>query len=167
VIGTEAFKAAFESARHSVFRLETLQYYAGDPNFDRFMTGGTWEDTDSKRHWVDLVRRRSRDGVVMRRVHVVTEPWSDYVRFEIAWSYPPNVAAGEDIRIITGSAPWPGPDFWMFDDRHVWLMRYTSDGALERVEDVSASAAVVSACLDRREQALSLAEALPAVPQSR
>jgi hypothetical protein len=167
VIGTEAFQAAFESARNSIFRLETLQYYTGDPNFDRFKADEVWEDTDSKQHWVDLVRRRVRDGVVMQRVHVVTEPWSDYVRFEIAWSYPPNVAAGEDIRIITGSAPWPEPDFWMFDDRYVWLMHYTSDGVLERVEDVSASAVMVTACLARKEQALRVAEALPAVPQSR
>lgn len=165
MIGTEAFQAAFESAQHSIFRLETLQYYAGDPNFDRFLAGGTWEDTDSKRHWVDLVQRRRRDGVVMQRVHTVTEPWSDYVRFEITWSYPLNVAAGEDIRIITGSAPYPQPDFWMFDDRYVWLMHYTSDGALERVEDVSTSMATVTAFQARKEQALRLAEALPAVSQ--
>lgn len=167
MIGTEGFRSAFESARHSIFRLETLQHYEGDPNFDRFMTGGTWNDTDSKRHWVDLVRRRTQDGVVMRRVHVVTEPWSDYVRFEIAWSYPPNVTAGEDIRIITGTAPWPGPDFWMFDDRSVWLMHYTGDGDLERVEDVSASPAMVTACQARKEQALRVAEALPMVPRPR
>jgi hypothetical protein len=167
VIGTEAFQAAFESARYSIFRLETLQYYAGDPNFDRFLVGGAWEDTDSKRHWVDLVRRRRRDGVVVQRVHTVTEPWSDYVRFEITWSYPLNVAAGEDIRIITGSAPWHEPDFWMFDDRFVWLMHYSADGVLQRVEEVSASAALVTACLARKEQALREAEALPAVPSSR
>lgn len=161
MVGTAEFQAAFESASRSIFRLETLQYYAGDPNFDRFLAGETWEDTESKRHWVDLVLRRRRDGVVMQRVHAVTEPWSDYVRFEITWSYPPNVTAGEDVRIISGATAWPGPDFWMFDDRYVWLMHYTVDGALERVEDASASAPAVAACLTREALALRVAEALP------
>lgn len=164
MIGTEAFQAAFGSARYSIFRLETHQHYAGDPNFDRFMAGGTWEDTDSKRQWVDLVRRRREDGVVMQRVHIVTEPWSDYVRFEITWSYPPNVAAGEDIRIVTTPAPWPEPDFWIFDDRYVWLMHYTADGALQRVEDVSDSAPTIAACLARKGLALRVAEPLPRAP---
>jgi len=78
VIGTRAFQDAFETARHSIFRLETFQFYAGDPNFDRFLAGGSWQDTDSKRHWLDLVRRRVADGVTMQRVHTVTEPWTDY-----------------------------------------------------------------------------------------
>jgi len=167
VIGTRAFQEAFETARHSIFRLETLQFYAGDPNFDRFMAGESWEDTDSKRHWVDLVRRRVADGVTMQRVHAVTEPWSDYVRFEITRSYPPNVAAGEDIRIINGRRPWPGPDFWMFDDSRVWVLHYTDDGALECVEDMSGEASTVDACLISKVQALRDAEPLPEAPSGR
>ena len=162
MIGTAAFQDAFENATRSVFRLETLQYYAGDPNFDRFLAGKTWQDTDSKRHWVDLVRRRAGQGVCMQRVHVVTEPWSDYIRFELTWSYPPNVAAGEDIRIVTTPGGWAGPDFWMFDDRQVWLMHYDAEGALERVEDVSASEATLRACSARKAEALAEGTPLPA-----
>lgn len=163
MIGSEAFQEAFENAQRSIFRLETLQYYADDPNFDRFVTGETWQDTDSKRHWVDLVQRRVGEGVVMQRVHVVTEPWSDYVRFELTWSYPPNAAAGEDIRILTTAARWAGPDFWMFDDQQVWLMHYDAAGALERVEDASASESTVRACLARKKRAMEGSEPLPAV----
>ena len=111
---------------------------------------------------MDLVRRRVADGVTMQRVHTVAEPWTDYVRFEITWSYPPNIAAGEDIRIITTSRPWAGPDFWMFDDRRVWVLHYAPDGALERVEDVSRSASAVAACVDRRNHALRCARPLSA-----
>jgi hypothetical protein len=163
VIGTSAFQDAFEKAQRSVFRLETLQHYAGDPNFDRYQAGEAWQDTDSKRHWVDLVRRRVNQGVVMQRVHVVTEPWSDYVRFELTWSYPPNIAAGEDIRIITAPTAWPGPDFWLFDDRQVWLMHYDANGVLVQVEDVSASETTVRACQVRKQQALTASEPLRAV----
>ncbi len=163
MIGTAGFQEAFETAQRSIFRLETLQYYAGDPNFDRYRAGEGWQDTESKRHWVDLVQRRVGQGVAMQRVHVVTEPWTDYVRFELTWSYPHNLAAGEDIRIVTAADPWPGPDFWMFDDRRVWSMSYDATGSLIRVEDVSASESTVQACLARKEQALAAAEPLHAV----
>jgi hypothetical protein len=154
VIGTAAFQQAFENAQRTIFRLETLQYYQGDPGFDRYQAGEAWQDTDSKRHWVDLVRRRVSQGVLMQRVHVVTEPWSDYIRFELTQSYPPNLTAGEDIRIVTAPAPWVGPDFWMFDDQQVWLMHYDEAGALVGVEDASASTATVRACVARKEEAL-------------
>lgn len=163
MIGTPAFQEAFETAQHSIFRLETLQYYAGDPNFDRFEAGEAWQDTDSKRHWVDLVRRRAGQSVVMQRVHVVTEPWTDYVRFELTWSYPPNVEAGEDVRIITAAAPWTGPDFWMFDDQQLWLMNYDPAGFLTGVEDATASSTTLRACLTRKAQALAVSAPLRAV----
>lgn len=163
MIGTPAFQDDFENAQESVFRLETLQHYAGDPNFDRFRAGEAWQDTDSKRHWIDLLGRRTGQGVVMQRVHVVTEPWSDYVRFELTWSYPPNVAAGEDIRIVTSPTAWPGPDFWLFDDRRVWVMHYDSDGVLVQVEDVSTSEITVQECRVRKRQALTAGAPLHAV----
>lgn len=167
MIGTPAFQDEFEHARHSIFRLETLQHYAGDPNFTRFQTGQPWEDTASKLHWADLVRRRVAEGVAMQRVHVVTMPWSGYVRFEITWSYPHNTSAGEDIRIISDTAPWPDPDFWMFDDERVWLMHYRPDGALERVEDASTSTSTVRACLALKQRALAAGQPLPSVTPAR
>jgi hypothetical protein len=163
VIGTPAFQDEFELARHSIFRLETLQHYGGDPNFTRFQTGQSWQDTESKRHWVDLVKRRVADGVAMQRVHVVITPWADYVRFEITWSYPPNAAAGEDIRIVSATQPWAGPDFWMFDDDRVWLMHYRHNGDLERVEDASGCTSTVRACLALKRRALAAGESLPVV----
>ena len=58
----------------------------------------------------------------MSRVHVVSEPVSDYVRFELLHVYPANVEAGEDVRILgrAKAEAQPGPscdgDFWLFDD---------------------------------------------------
>jgi len=34
----------------------------------------------------------------------VVEPLTDYLRYELGWSYPPNVKAGEDIRILPAEA---------------------------------------------------------------
>ena len=46
-------------------------------------------------------------GKVFQRVHVVTEPLTDYLRYELGWSYPPNVEAGEDIRILSRAESGP------------------------------------------------------------
>jgi hypothetical protein len=40
-------------------------------------------------------------GKVMQRVHLITEPPTDYLRFELAF-YRGSVLAGEDIRILPG-----------------------------------------------------------------
>lgn len=124
---------AFETAQHSIFRLETLQHYAGDPNFARFLAGEQWQDTDSKRHWCDLVRRKTSEGVTMQRVHVVIEPLTDYMRFELSWSYPQNAEAGEDISVLPTEKPWTPLDFWLFDDAQLWVMLYDEDGSLTEV----------------------------------
>ena len=84
----------------------------------------------------------------VQRVHVVEEPLTDYLRFELTWSYLPNVHAGEDIRIVP-VAPgdtWPcglpeRTDFWMFDFSVLYALRYDQDGswiATEQVTDRSA-----------------------------
>ena len=68
----------------------------------------------------------------MQRIRVIRE-LTDYIRFEMGWGYPPNVAAGEDIRIFelkAGNEALPVEhDFWLFDDRIAVRMDYTSDGA--------------------------------------
>lgn len=133
------FDAAFDTARSSAFRLETLQSYGNsgeDPALDAFVTGQPYVLTAGKRNWTALVLDRRRTGCVMQRVHVVTEPLTDYALFELTWGYAPNVNAGEDIRIILIGAdqPWPTDlpqdrDFWLFDARTLYAMRYDQDGA--------------------------------------
>lgn len=131
---------AFENAQHTIFRLETLQHYAGDPED---------ELGEAKQHWCDLVRRRVADGVTMQRVHLVKYPLTDYMRFEMAWSYPPNIAAGEEVRIAL-DGDW-STDFWMFDDREVWVMHYNPAGDLLYAEQVTRPQAVQSAVQIKRE----------------
>lgn len=141
MIGTQAFQDAFWNARESVFRLESLQHYAGDPNHARYEHGEPWQQTESKNHWVDLVSRRVADGVSMQRVRLVTEPWTSFTAFELTWSYPHNTAAGEDIRVIAYGADERPPrtlpqmtDFWLFDEAELWWLSYDMHGALTGVE---------------------------------
>ncbi|MGH3937593.1 MAG: DUF6879 family protein [Pseudonocardiaceae bacterium] len=56
-----------------------------------------------------MIDANARAGKAVQRVQVVLEPLTDYLRFELTWGYEPNVAAGEDVRIIPvgQGGSWP------------------------------------------------------------
>lgn len=149
--GAPEFSAWFSSFRRSCFRLETLQHYTSpieDELARAFNAGDSPAPHAGKRDWMELVDVAVVDGRVMQRVHVVREPVTSYVAFEIAWSYAYNVAAGEDVRIIPvpDTQRWPvgvsQQDFWLFDDTELFDMRYTPDGVWVGVEHVDEDAAL-------------------------
>jgi hypothetical protein len=95
----------------------------------------------------------------MRRVHVVQESLTDYLRFEIGYGYPPNVAAGEDVRILVGRPGefgLPDEDYWLFDSRHLWVMEYDDGGRFLKARKVDDAHATVQHNY-WRDKALSLA----------
>jgi len=119
------FDDHFERAEVNIFRLETLQCYGNsgeNPALAAFEAGEPRLITSGKREWVALIGDRTAAGCTMQRVHVVSEPISTYLQFELTWSYQPNVAAGEDIGIVPvppGDPRHSGlperTDFWLFD----------------------------------------------------
>ncbi|MFJ1545880.1 DUF6879 family protein [Streptomyces sp. NPDC088246] len=70
-------------------------------------------------------------GKQVSRVHVLTSPLTDYLRYELS-AYPGNIRAGECIGITDLSElsvhGLPDHDFWLFDDREVYRMHYTDTG---------------------------------------
>jgi hypothetical protein len=151
--------------RYSLFRLETLQAYSGssaDEAFAAYRAGRPIPVTSELREWCARVRQRVRDGCAVQRVHVVTEPTTEYMGFELA-SYAPNVDVGEDVRIIRveeGGA-WPADvsrqDFWLVDAHELWVMGYAEDGAWLGAEPVSDPGEIVAAC-HARDAALAQAQ---------
>lgn len=104
------------------FRLETLQDYAGVSGDERDRVSA-W--LRGQRHFRSLhdedgyLRRAAQhaiEGKRRSRVHVVSFPLSDYVRYELD-AYRENVAVGEVVGIADErDIPDPlGPDFWLFD----------------------------------------------------
>ena len=97
------FDALFTSFKYTAYRLETLQAYdlsyEVEP-FQAFLAGHPRPADSSKDQWVGMIKAAVEAGKVFQRVHVVTEPLTDYLRYELGWSYPPNVEVGEDIRIL-------------------------------------------------------------------
>ncbi len=126
--------ALFENVQESWFRLETLQAYSVEyerDEYEAFKRTGRLEREPGS--WQDLIRRHTASGRQLRRVHVVIEPLTDYLRYEMA-AYLQNSQAGEDIRLIpTPQGAWPAGlprnrDFWLFDDRDIWEMSYDDQG---------------------------------------
>jgi hypothetical protein len=82
--------------------------------------------------WVELVRRTVARGVTVRRARIVSEPVSDYIRFEHAGT-PVNVEAGEQVRWLArrraSDIALPGNDFWLIDGRLIRWNHFAGNGA--------------------------------------
>jgi hypothetical protein len=99
-----------------------LAWLAGDrENFRRRLT----------RPWLDLIREVTGRGVQVRRVRVVSEPVTDYIRFEHATTEA-SVTAGEDVRwlprhLATGLL-LPANDCWVFDGQRAQFNYFSGPG---------------------------------------
>ncbi|MFH8476557.1 DUF6879 family protein [Streptomyces sp. NPDC018000] len=109
-------------------------------------------------------------GVVMRRLRVVSEPLSDYVRYECNGTFT-NVAAGEDVRWLPRSRArdllLPALDGWVMDEETVILHHFSGEGrwtgpGMEVVHDPVLAGRYVSAYEAAWEQAIPHAEYRPA-----
>lgn len=143
-LSPEEFGEAFDGLfTRSAFRLELLDRYAAANETEplRRFRLGLPQDPAWREPWKQFVRASVRDGKQLARVHVLGEPLSDYLEFELTCAYPANVAAGEDVRILDADR-WttlhtlsvPEYDFWLFDDCVVAVMYYDNFGNLLRVD---------------------------------
>lgn len=98
--------------------------------------------------WLDIVRETVGRGVEMRRVRVVSEPLSEYMRFSHAGTQL-NVDAGEHIRWMprrnTSDIALPGNDFWLYDGTLAKIHHFTGDGA-SAGHELTQDPAVVDLC---------------------
>jgi hypothetical protein len=153
MIPPAGFSVITQPFRRSAFRLETLQDYSGsgeDPHLAAFLAGKPRPPSPEHEQWAGAVRAHRRAGRVLQRVHVVTEPLSDYIRWELSWGYQPGVAAGEEVCIIpVADGEWPVEvphrDFWLFDDTELYDMHYTLDGTWLGAEPVTDSSRIEQA----------------------
>lgn len=152
--GDPGFRALFDTFERSVFRLETRQVYRGPREhalLAEFVAGRPKPEDPAKADWGAMVAFNARAGKVQQRVHVVQEPLTDYLCFELTWGYQPNVEAGEDIRIVTTNDGWPRElpqrhDFWLLDDERLFDMRYSPAGVWLGAERVTDPVAIERAC---------------------
>ncbi|MGH3309103.1 MAG: DUF6879 family protein [Streptomyces sp.] len=108
-----------------------VDYETGD--FAAWRKTGRWDNPEYWNPWTSLVRDAVGRGVEMRRVRIVSEPVTEYIRFEYAGTVN-NVSAGEKVRWLprrqTSGIALPGNDFWLFDGQLVEWNHFTGDGGL-------------------------------------
>ncbi|MFE1150813.1 DUF6879 family protein [Streptomyces albidoflavus] len=111
-----------------------------DAAFAAFLAGERNDLADRDAWWNDFHSANASAaarGVSVRRMRVVSEPVTDYIRFEYACT-PQNIAAGEEVRWLTRRNArgllLPASDLWIFDDRLVRYSIFSGGGAF--VEDL-------------------------------
>jgi hypothetical protein len=128
------FTDLFTEFDHEAVHLEMRDSYGTAielPHMAQWAAGEP-DDLEWLRPWCDQVRLHVAEGKTYRRVHVVSEPLSDYQR----WSHSimqPHIDAGTDLRWVgrrqVSSVAFPGNDFWMFDGHLVVFHHYAGNGA--------------------------------------
>lgn len=150
----DEFNRLFLDFRYTCYRLETLQRY--DVSYEReeyrrFLAGEAQGASPGIAGWIEgTVSKAVSAGKCMRRVHVVEEPLSDYVRYEFGWAYEHTVSAGEDVRLIpVEPGGWPEGlphyDYWLFDSALLVAMYYDDNGTFSEAEIVDDPRKVVDA----------------------
>jgi hypothetical protein len=147
----DAWRTFFDSYRQEAFRLETLSAYAvssEQSEYESYLAAGTL-DIPEDDSWLVRVRNFRSTGRWIGRVHVITWPLTDYLRYEFA-VYQHTARAGEDVRILDlAERPDPGlpqQDFWLFDETSVVRMDFRPDGTQtgrELLEDIDPAPYVV------------------------
>jgi hypothetical protein len=133
--GQHSFAELLASTTASVIRFEMRDSY--DETEEGF---AEWQATGDTEAYVwgdhlDTIRAASSRGVRIRRVRIVSEPLSEYIRWEHACT-DNNIRAGEDIRWLprTRAADLllPGADCWVFDHRVIRWNFQRGDGTNPR-----------------------------------
>ncbi|MGB3440432.1 MAG: DUF6879 family protein [Actinophytocola sp.] len=129
----DAWREFFDSFTQEAFRLETLPAYrvgSEQGEYEKFLRTGELNIPDDDA-WLTRVRHFRKTGRTVRRVHLISWPLTDYLRYEFS-VYRYTVAAGEDVRIMdTTNHPdvrLPDHDYWLFDNEAVVRMDYSTDG---------------------------------------
>lgn len=151
LLDADQFGTLFDTFEHTAFRLETRDRYNEPVEAEplrRFFAGEP-DDREWFMDWYQAVRRRSAVGKRMERVRVVTEPHSDYIRWEMDLGHL-NVEAGEDIRYLprdrARELELPEEDFWLFDSVKVARLVFGEDDVRLPTELITDPAEVVRRC---------------------
>ncbi|MEV7020823.1 DUF6879 family protein [Kitasatospora sp. NPDC093558] len=123
------------TCRRSAVHLELRDgYMLDDPLYVRWRAGHRDDRADRASWWspwLQLVADAVERGVEVRRARVVSEPVSEYIRFEHEITFR-NIAAGEDVRWLprrrATDLSLPGNDFWLIDDTVAVIHHFSGDG---------------------------------------
>ena len=164
-ISKEKRNQFFTTFQNEAVHLEMRDVYATEIERDRFATWLRGEPLDPEaeaewwRPWFEMMRRNTEAGKILRRLRIVSEPVTDYIRFE--WLDASQlVRSGEDVRWLprrnASKLLLPGNDFWMFDRQTVAFTHFSGDGHVLEYE-MTTDPDIVEACAAAFENAWKIA----------
>ncbi|MEN8649229.1 DUF6879 family protein [Streptomyces sp. 21So2-11] len=132
--GIPSFAELLADCTDSAVHLELRDSYADNERFAAWRSGERigWDNRESWwRPFHQTVADAVARGVVVRRARVVSEPVSEYIRWEY-YATAANIAADEQVRWLprrqaTGLA-LPGNDHWLLDGRLLRIHHFDGDG---------------------------------------
>ncbi|MEU3187138.1 DUF6879 family protein [Streptomyces sp. NPDC006923] len=159
------FDELISRCRYSAVHLEMRDSYAVDYEkgpFAEWRAGVRLDPADRAswwRPWLDLMSATVARGVTVRRARIVSEPVSEYIRYEHSATFT-NVAAGEQVRWLArrnaSDIALPGNDFWLFDDQWVHWNHFAGDGT-STGEEISDDPRAAELCAEAFEMTWSRA----------
>lgn len=132
----QTFDQLFESARHTMFKVEVLQDYSAVddcPSLRAWLAGNQKDARAQGAQDERLIAYRNKclnSQATITRVHVVKTPHSPYLEWEIQVCYKDSLLAhgAESILLIDTDelrgVTLPEGDFWIFDDKQVLQWDY-------------------------------------------
>jgi hypothetical protein len=143
LVSGDEFVKLFSSFEVSAFRLETRErnYLAKDEEepLRRFLAGEP-DDLAWMSEWLDLMRHHAGQGRTVRRVRVVSRPFSDYTRFSMSVARH-SIPAGDQIHYLDRTEAerlgLPSSDWWLFDDQRLALLRLDEQDVLHGAEIIT------------------------------
>jgi hypothetical protein len=112
-------ETALRTATRRALHLEMRDLYALTPGYEAWLARRPYDRTEVDARWRDVLAPLVSHGGTIRRLRIVSEPLSEYVRYEYAVT-PSNLAAGEQVRWLprhdASDLALPGNDFWLIDD---------------------------------------------------
>jgi hypothetical protein len=135
LISPAAFGHLFRRFQHSAWRWEAQGAYHQADEVEPWQRwrGGipVVDDLDWLRPWLDDVRAATKAGRAFQRVRKLTDPLTEYLRWQMEVT-PANIDAGEEIRLLPDHAArelgLPAHDFWIFDETQVAVLHFSPDG---------------------------------------
>jgi hypothetical protein len=157
----EDFNQLFRDFARSAFHLEMRDEYTVAEEVEplRKWRAGEPDDYAWVQEWHQLIKSATAAGKTVSRARVVTEPVTEYVRFEHAMARF-NVAAGEQLywvpRQRTAGIRFPEHDFWLLDEQLVAFNVFAPDGSSFAAKVVT-DPATVELCRTVRDDVLAVA----------
>lgn len=143
------FSELLAGATASAVHLEMRDTYFSNSRFEAWRNGAEVDWADRSSWWLpfhDTIASAVARGVTVRRARVVSEPVTDYIRWE-HYVTRANVAAGEAVRWLpraqTTALLLPANDYWLFDGKLARVHHFSGAGDLVRDELVDDQAVTV------------------------